>query len=112
LEYALRKVQKHQLRLKLNGIYQLLAYSENMNPLGDNINTMKIGTETLTEAHKEICLAVKAERTKHMLLPCDRNAGQNHGIKMANRSFENVVGFKYLGRTVKIRILIQVEIKR
>jgi hypothetical protein len=30
-----------------------------------------------------------------------QNAGQNHDIKIANRSFENMAQFKYLGTTVK-----------
>jgi hypothetical protein len=36
-----------------------------------------------------------------MLLSCHQNAGQNHDMKTANRSFENVAQFKYLGMTVK-----------
>jgi hypothetical protein len=32
-----------------------------------------------------------------MLLSRHQNAGQNHGIKTANRSFENVVQLKYFG---------------
>jgi hypothetical protein len=47
-----------------------------------------------------------------MLLSCHKNAGQNHDIKMANRSFENVSQFKYLGMTVTHQNLIQEEIKR
>jgi hypothetical protein len=40
------------------------------------------------------------------------NAGQNCDIKIANRSFENVGQFKYLGMTVTNRNLFQEEIKR
>jgi hypothetical protein len=36
-----------------------------------------------------------------MLLSRHQNAGQNHDIKIANRSFDNVAQFKYLGTTVK-----------
>jgi hypothetical protein len=35
-----------------------------------------------------------------MLMSGQQNAGQNHHIKAANRSFENVAQFKYLGMTV------------
>jgi hypothetical protein len=38
LEYAIRKVQEHQARLKLNETHQLLAYVDDVNLLGDNIN--------------------------------------------------------------------------
>jgi hypothetical protein len=39
-------------------------------------------------------------------------AGQNHNIKIADRSFENVAQFKYLGTIVTNQNLIQEEIKR
>jgi hypothetical protein len=35
-----------------------------------------------------------------MLLSHHQNAGQNHDIKIANRSFENVAQLKYLGMRV------------
>jgi hypothetical protein len=47
-----------------------------------------------------------------MLLSRHQNAEQYHGIKIANRSFENVAQFKYLGTTVTYRNLIQKEIQR
>jgi hypothetical protein len=47
-----------------------------------------------------------------MLLSRHQNAGQNRDIKIANRSFENVSQFKYLGTTVTNPNLIPEEIKR
>jgi hypothetical protein len=47
-----------------------------------------------------------------MLLSHHQNAGQNWGIKIANRSFENGSQFKYLGTIVTNKNLIQEEIKR
>jgi hypothetical protein len=38
--------------------------------------------------------------------------GQNHNIKNANRFFENVVKFKYLGATVPNQNLIHEEFKK
>jgi hypothetical protein len=47
-----------------------------------------------------------------MLLSCHQNAGQILDIKLANRSFENVSRFKYLGTTVTYQNVINEEIKR
>jgi hypothetical protein len=33
VEYAIRKVQENQVRLKLNGTHQLLAYADDVNLL-------------------------------------------------------------------------------
>jgi hypothetical protein len=59
--------------------------------LGDNIETIKKNAETLIDASKEVGLEVNAEKTKYMLLLRHQNAGQNHGIKIVNRCFENVL---------------------
>jgi hypothetical protein len=105
LEYASRKVQENQVGLKLNGTCQLLVYADDINLLGDNIDTMKKNTESLIDTSKD------AEITKCMLSH-HQNVGQNHDKKIANRSFDNVAQFKYLGTTATNRNLIQEEIKR
>jgi hypothetical protein len=55
---------------------------------------------------------VKTKETKYMLLSNHQNEGQNHDIKIANRCFENVAQFRYLGRTVANQNSAQGEIKR
>jgi hypothetical protein len=96
--------------LKLNGTQQPLVYADDVNLLGDNIDTIKKNMETLIGAGKEVGLEINLEKTKYMLLSRHQNVGQNRDIKIANRSFENVSQFKYLGATVRNKKLIQEEI--
>jgi hypothetical protein len=67
LEYTIRKVQEDQVGLKLNGTHQLLVYADYVNLLGDNVDTTKRNTQTLTDASKEDGLQVNTEKTKYML---------------------------------------------
>jgi hypothetical protein len=90
LEYASRKVEENQVRLKLNGTHQLLAYADDVNLLGDNMDTIKKNTETLIHASKGVGLEINVEKTKYMLLSPHQNVGQSRDIKIGNRSFENV----------------------
>jgi hypothetical protein len=112
LACVIRKVQKNQVGLKLNGTHQFLAYADDVNLQGDNMDTINKNTETLTDASKEVGLEVNIEKTKYMLVSHDQNAGQNQDIKIGNRSFENVSQFEYLGTTVTNQNFIQEEIKR
>jgi len=53
-------------------------------------------------------LEVNADKTKYMVMSRDKNAGQSHGMKTDNNSFERVEEFKYLGTNQNS---IQEEIK-
>jgi sorting nexin-29 len=99
LDHAIRKVHDNHVGLKLNGPHRLLAYADDVNLLGDKIDTINKNTQTLIDASKEVGLVVNVEKTKYMLVSRDQNAGQNRG-GIGNRSFENMSQFKYLGTTV------------
>jgi hypothetical protein len=83
-----------------------------VNLLRDNVDSINKKTETLIDTSKEVGLEINLEKTKIMFLSRHQNVGQNRGIKIANKSFENVSQFKYLGSTITIQNLIQNEFKR
>jgi hypothetical protein len=70
--------------LKLNGTHQLLAYADDANLLGDNIDTINKNTETLIDASKQIGLEANVEKTKYMLVSRYQNAGQTREMKIGN----------------------------
>jgi hypothetical protein len=111
LEYAIRKVQENQVGLTLNGTHQLLAYADDVNLLGDNMDTIKKNTDTIFDASKEVGLEINIEKTKYMLLSSHQSVSQNWDMKIGDRSFDNVSQFKHLGMTVTNKNLIQEEIR-
>jgi hypothetical protein len=40
-----------------------------------------------------------------------KKAGQRHSIKIANRSFEDVANFKYLGTTLTIKVALMKRLR-
>jgi hypothetical protein len=87
--------------LKLNGTHQHLTYADDVNLLGDNIETINKDTETFIVASNDVGLEKNVEK-----------ADQNRDIKRANRLFQNVSQFKYLGTTITNQNLIQEEVSR
>jgi hypothetical protein len=97
--------------LELNGAQRLLVCVDEVNLLGDSVNTIKGNSETLLEASSDIGLEITAEKTKYMIMSRHQNSEQNQNIRRANESFESVATFKYLGMTLTNQNDIHDEIK-
>jgi hypothetical protein len=66
--------------------HQLVVCDDDVNRLEEKMNS--INTEAVIDASKKVGVGVKSERSKYILMSSDQNAGQNHNIKITNRSFE------------------------
>jgi hypothetical protein len=67
--------------------------------------------EYLVIYFKEVGLEVNPEKTKYMLVSRCQKPGQRQSIKIANRPFDDMAKFKYLGTTLTDQNSIHEEIK-
>ena len=81
--------------MKLNGRHQLLVYADGVNILSGSKWAVKKNTQASVVASKETSVEENAKKTKYMVMSQDQHAGQNHNIKIGNKSFERVEKFEY-----------------
>ena len=55
-----------------------------------NITVWKTTRLNFVVAHKELCLAVNAEKFKFVVMSQDQPAVQNHNIKIGGKPFERM----------------------
>jgi len=111
LGYAIQRVQVKQDGLKLNDTHQLLAYTDDVNLLGGSVHTVKENAEALVVATKKTGLEVNADKMKYMVMSRHRNIGRGHSVKIDNISIERVEVFKFLGTTLKYKILFRKKLR-
>jgi hypothetical protein len=77
LEYAITRVEGSQKGLKLNGTYQLLAYADDVNIVGENTDTIR------RNASKEVGPEVSIEKIKYMLMSRYQKTVEKQSIKIS-----------------------------
>jgi hypothetical protein len=68
--------------LKLDGAHQLLAYADDVNVLGDTIDTIKKNRETLIDGSKEVGLEINREDRVYITVSsseCRSKLGHKNG---------------------------------
>jgi hypothetical protein len=88
-----------------------LAYVDDVNIVGEIIDTIEKSTEALLDTSKEVGLEMTLEKTMYTLMSHCREAGQKRSVKRASRSFESVAKFRYLETTLTDQNFKHKEIK-
>ena len=110
LEYAVRKVQANDEGLELNGKNQVFAYADDVNILGDDIDTVKSNANILLGAVQEIGLKINVDSTKCMVASRNQIPQQIPQLEIENETIENIEKFKYLGSIITNRNEVHEEV--
>jgi len=79
----------------LNGLNQLFVYADDVDLIGDDIETLQSNTDVLVKACDEIGLQVNLEKTQYIL---SRNIGNNGNryITIKNEKINNLNIWKHI----------------
>jgi hypothetical protein len=64
----------------VNGTHWLLACADDINAVGENIDTIQKNTKALLDASREVGLGVNPEKSKKILMSHYQIAGQKHSL--------------------------------
>jgi len=64
----------------LDGTHQLLVCADDVNILGENIDTIKENAGAVLEASSEICLEVCTEKTEYVVVSLPKCRAKSHFI--------------------------------
>jgi len=95
------KIEKIKSVRNSNETHQLFVDADDINLLGDTVNTVKENSGTILEAIRNVGLEINAEKTKYIGMSPHQKSGHNQNILIGNESFEDVEKLKYLGTTLR-----------
>jgi hypothetical protein len=75
-------------------------------------HTTQRNTDALLQARGEVGLEANTGKTKYKVMSRHQHAGKNHNLLTANKCFENVAKFKYLGTTITSQNFIHEGMER
>jgi hypothetical protein len=66
--------------------HQLFNYADSVSLLGRNKYTIKEERETLLGTSMEAGIEINIEKTEHRFMSYQQRSGQNHNVKVSNKS--------------------------
>jgi hypothetical protein len=94
-------VWENQVGLELNGTHQLLAYADDVNLLGDNIDTIRKNTEASVHASKEVGPDIKGGTQMTSVPRRDEVTGEWR--KLHNEELNDLYSLPSIMRIIRLR---------